>query len=68
MDLATKNKLLADAALVLTDEAAPLIGRIKKCITEGQFERASELAALLQRTARDVKWLVQRQPKEGRNQ
>jgi hypothetical protein len=54
-----------DAALVLADDAVEIAGRLRKCIRSGQWERAEGLAAGLQRTARDSKWLMQRQPRES---
>lgn len=53
-----------DAALVLADDAVDMAAKLRKCIRGGQYERAEGLAAELQRTARDSKWLMLRQPKE----
>ena len=52
-----------DAALVLADDANQMAKNLSKYVRSGQYERAEALAAGLQRTARDTKWLMQRQPK-----
>ena len=52
-----------DAALVLAEDAVDLAGKLKRSVNSGNYERAEGLAAGLQRTARDVKWLMARQPR-----
>lgn len=58
------GKVFRDAALVLAEDAAGMAGRLNKYIRSGQYEKAEAVANGLQRTARDTKWLMQRQPKE----
>lgn len=53
-----------DAADVLAEDAVKMAGRLRSRIAEGQYERAEEIAVHLQRAARDVKWLMQRTPRE----
>jgi hypothetical protein len=53
-----------DAALILADDAVDLAGKLRRYVNSGNYERAGGLAAGLQRAARDVKWLMNRQPRE----
>jgi hypothetical protein len=53
-----------DAALVLADDAVEIAAKLRKLIRGNKYERAEGLAADLQRTARDSKWLMKRQPRE----
>jgi hypothetical protein len=53
-----------DAALVLADDAVDMAAKLRNCIRGAHYKRAENLAALLQRTVRDAKWLMQRQPEE----
>jgi hypothetical protein len=52
-----------DAALVLTDDANMAAVAVRKHIRRGDYQKAESAAAELQRAARDVKWLMRRQPK-----
>jgi len=54
-----------NAALVLADDAVEMAQRLRKYVHGGQYERAEGLAANLQRTARDSKWLLHRLPKSN---
>jgi hypothetical protein len=52
-----------DAALILAEDVKMLAGKFEKTIRGRQYERAEALAATIQRTARDAKWLMQRLPR-----
>ena len=52
-----------DAAVILAHDANIMAQKLKHFLGKGEYERAEGLAAGLQRVARDVKWLMQRQPK-----
>ena len=62
-DEAGRSVKFRDAALVLADDANQMAKNLGKYVRSGQYKRAEALAAGLQRTARDTKWLMQRQPK-----
>lgn len=53
-----------DAGLVLVDDAVDLAARVRKYIRAGKYAAAEESANQLQQAARDVKWLMRRQPKD----
>lgn len=55
---------LRGAAEVLAEDAVKLAAKLRSRINEGEYQRAEDLAADLQRAARDVKWLMQRQPRD----
>jgi hypothetical protein len=54
------------AAEVLAEDAVKLASKLRSSLNEADYERAEGLASGLQRAARDVKWLMQRQPKPER--
>jgi hypothetical protein len=51
------------AAVVLSEDVKELAFKLRTNVRNGHYERAAGLAAQLQRTARDIKWLMQRQPR-----
>ena len=50
-------------SMILAHDANILAQKLKAFIAKGEYSRAEGLAARLQQTARDVKWLAQRHPK-----
>jgi hypothetical protein len=63
MEAAERVTKFRDAALVLCEDAVETARRLKQFVRNGHHVKAEALAADLQRAARDVKWLVRRQPK-----
>lgn len=63
-DASERTNRFKEAAVILADDAVQIAGKLRKMINGGEYERAQGLAGTLQRTARDAKWLMQRQPKE----
>jgi len=55
---------IREVAAVLAIDAVTMARKLQSSVTKGEYQRAEDLAAGLQRAARDVKWLMQRQPKE----
>jgi hypothetical protein len=55
---------LKGAAALLVDDAVGMAVKLRKLVGEGDYQRVENLAAGLQRTARDVKWLMARLPRE----
>lgn len=62
-DAVSRDMKFKDAALVLADDAVEAAVKLRSCIRKGHRETAESLAAGLQRTARDAKWLIARQSK-----
>ena len=60
-----REQKFREAALVLAEDAVMMAVTLKKAISHKQYERAAQLAAKVQHTARDAKWLMQRQPKDS---
>ena len=52
------------AALVLAEDVQVEAAKLKKLILRQEYERSESLAAQIQRTSRDVKWLMRRLPKK----
>ncbi len=53
-----------DVALLLADDLREQVNKVSKLIRQREYARAHSMSADLQRTARDVKWLMRRLPKD----
>lgn len=62
-DSVSRSASFKAASLILAQDANIMAQKLKHFIGKGDYERAEGLAARLQSTARDTKWLLQRQAK-----
>lgn len=62
--MADRVSKIRDAAEILADDAEKLAAKLRSRISESNYEAAEQIAGNLQRAARDVKWLMQRQPRQ----
>lgn len=63
MDATERKTKFKDAAEILAHDVVIGASRLHNYIRDGEYSKAEALAASLQTTVRDCKWLVRRQPK-----
>lgn len=62
--MADRVSKIRAAAEILAEDAEKLAAKLRSRISEANYEAAEQIAGNLQRAARDVKWLMQRQPRQ----